>query len=269
MKPQLLHIFRNTPFGRETLLESSYFCKTLSIEPVIYIPKTTKFLMYFENDVVQVDLDKSYLTALDTAREHATAIVRSAGLEPLFFEPKDYTASSLPDVPTHFDYMCCPRSIIDLSSKIGLGYIGPRVRRIVNGARFPVYIPNPVFKEWKSVTVLFGGSANAAKAVRLALRISRLSGYPLRAFTQLEGETQDDYERIIRKQGIEEGFKDWVLFDGGDFKENLYEVAHDALVVVGAYGHGLIRQLTFGSKMEIIQSVLPNSMVIAGPHCGA
>ena len=268
MKPQLLHIFRNTPFGRETLLESTYFCKTLGLELVAYIPKTSKFLMYFENDVVQVDLHRSFLTSPETAREHATWIIRSAGLEPLFFEPKDFTASTLPDIPTHFNYMCCPRSIVDLSSKIGLGYIGPRVRRIVQNASFPVYIPNPVFKEWKSLAVLFGGSANAVKALRLGMEIGKRSGYPLRVFTQLEGDARSKYDQVIEQNGLEGAVKNWTIFDRGKLKVNLYEVPHDALVILGAYGHGLIRQLAFGSKMELIQTVLPNSMLIVGPHCG-
>lgn len=268
MKPQLLHIFRNTPFGRETLLESAYFCKTVGIELVAYIPKTSKFLMYFENDVVQVDLDSSFLYSRKTARKHATSIIRSAGLEPLFFEPRDFTASTLPDIPTHFDYMCCPRSIVDLSSKIGLGYIGPRVRRIVQNASFPVYIPNPVFKKWKSLAVLFGGSANAVKALRLGMEIGKRSGYPLRVFTQLEGDTRSKYDEVIERNGLEDAVKDWTIFDRGKLKRNLYEVPHDALVILGAYGHGLIRQLAFGSKMELIQTVLPNSMLIVGPNCG-
>lgn len=267
MKPQLLHIFRNTPFGRETLLESAYFCKTLEKELVVYIPKTSKFLMYFENDVVQVDLDASYLTSPETAREHATSIIRSSGLEPVFLEPKDYTASTLPDIATHFDYMCCPRSIVDLSSKIGLGYIGPRVRRIVQNAPFPVYIPNPVFKEWKSLAVLFGGSVNAVKAIRLGLKLRELSGYPLRVFTQLEGESKSNHEQVIKQNGLEEAVKEWTIFEEGKFNTNLYEVPHNALVILGAYGHGLIKELAFGSKMEIVQTELPNSMLIVGPHC--
>ncbi len=267
MKPQLLHIFRNTPFGRETLLESAYSCKTLDVELVVYIPKTSKFLMYFQNEVIQVDLDRSYLTSSETAQEHATSIARSVGVEPLFFTPKDYTASTLPDIPTHFEYMCCPRTIVDLSSKIGLGYIGPRVRRIVQNALFPVYVPSPIFKEWKRLAVFFGGSANAAKAVRLGMRLRDLSGYPLQVFTQLEGHDRSEYDQIIKDKGLEAAMENWTIFDRGDLKVNLYEVPHDALVIVGAYGHGLIKQLTFGSKMELIQTELSNSMMIVGPYC--
>ena len=57
MDYKMMHIFRNTPFGRETFLQSLYFCRTVKVAPVVYIPKNDKFLFYFSNDVVQVDLD--------------------------------------------------------------------------------------------------------------------------------------------------------------------------------------------------------------------
>jgi hypothetical protein len=145
MTLELFHIFRNTPLGRETMLQSIYFCRQMQIQPTIYIPQSTKFLMYFENDVVQVDLDASYLNDPDTAVAHVNALLASEGIKADLFKPKNYTASTLPDIPTSFEFMCCPRSISDLSSKIGLGYIGPRVRRIVQAARFPVLITSPVY----------------------------------------------------------------------------------------------------------------------------
>lgn len=270
METRLLHIFRNTPLGREVLLQSTYFCKTIGVQPMIYIPEFIKFLMYFENDVAQIDLDSSYLTAPETARAHAIDIVRSQGLpEPEFMEPKNFTASTLPDIPVNFDFMCCPRSISDLSSKIGLGYLGPRVRRIVQSARFPVLIAGSVFKPWTSVAVMFGGSANAVKALKLGLRISRKSGLPLDIFTQLGKHTHDDYQKIIQQKhlakDIDQQVRKWTVFDSGEFAENLYDVPHDALVILGAYGHGIIKEMLFGSVMEKVQSVLPNNLLIVGP----
>ena len=58
----------------------------------------------------------------------------------------------------------------------------------------------------------------------------------------------------------------WHVFETGAFEENLYEVPHDALVVLGAYGHGVIRTIVFGSKMEKIQSTLSNNLLIVGPN---
>lgn len=269
MNKQLFHIFRNTPLGRETFLQSLYFCNMTGVTPVVYIPEHTKFLMYFENDVVQVDLDESYLTGPETAEKHATELLENSGIKPNFLKPRHFTASTLPDIKTDFDFMCCPRSISDLSSKIGLGYIGPRVRRIVQAARFPVLLTSPVYKPWNSITVFFGGSENAVNAFRLGLRISRESGLPIELFTRIESGTAEGYRETLEKAGLKkelaENVRDWHFFEEGRFEDNLYEVSHDALVVLGAYGHGLIRDFVFGNKMERIQSTISNNLLIAGP----
>ena len=269
MNNQLLHIFRNTPLGRETLLQSLYFCKLVGASLVIYLPEFTKFLMYFDNDVVQIDLDESYLSSPATARNHAEQLVKDAGSHARFIEPKNFTATTLPDLPTNFDFMCCPRSISDLSSKIGLGYIGPRVRRIVRSAKFPVLMTSSVFKPWESIAVFFGGSANAVNALRLGIRINRLTQKPLNVYTQLENKTQAELEQAIEtaqlKPSLDEYVNKWFFFEQNTFEENLYEVPHDALIILGAFGHGLIRNIVFGSKMEKVQSVMPNNMLIVGP----
>ncbi len=272
MATQLLHIFRNTPFGRETLLQSIYFCRQLGIALVIYVPEFTKFLMYFDNDVVQIDLDNSYLTSPQTVREHALELIGESGVTYRFLDPKQFTASSLPDIPTTFDFMTCPRSISDLSSKIGLGYIGPRVRRIVRSARFPVLMTSLVYKPWETVAVLFGGSTNAVNSLKLGLRVSRLSNKPLHVYTYLENDNRNHLQQILEEEHLEADMNadaaEWHFFERGTLEDNLYSIPHNALVVLGAFGHGLVRDIVFGSKMEKIQSVMPNSMLIVGPKYG-
>ena len=269
MDSTLFHIFRNTPLGRETLLQTIYFCRKVGVSPLVYIPEFTKFLMYFENDVVQVDLDGSYLTSPETAIKHATQMLEEGGINPRFITPKNYTASTLPDIPTNFDFMCCPRSISDLSSKIGLGYIGAKVRRIVKSARFPVLITSPSYKEWNSISVFFGGSPNAVNALKLGFRIKKATGMELDIFTQVEKKYKNSYEKVIENENLTEDIdhlvNKWHMFEKGKFEENLYNVPHDSLVVLGAFGHGLIRDIVFGSKMEKIQSTITNNLLIAGP----
>ena len=186
------------------------------------------------------------------------------------FEPSRFTVSELPDLSVDYSYMCCPRSISDLSSKIGLGHIGSRVRSIVQQARFPVLIPSAAYKEWNSIMCFFGGSANASVALRRARTLSDRSGTPMRIFTQAEN-AMGFYEEALRSafasESIEPNYTEWLYFEEGDMRENLYAVPSDALVVVGAYGHGVARDLFFGSKMELIQTVLPNPLLIVGPHC--
>lgn len=278
METTIFHVFRNTPLGREILLQSLYFCRQSASSIAIYVPEHTKFLMYFDNDVVQVDLDASYLTDPKSAKSHAQILAQEMGIEPRFISPRNFTASSLPDMPVDFDFMCCPRSISDLSTKLSLGHIGPKVRRIVNQARFPILMPSMMFKPWERIVVFFGGSENAVKALKLGVRLSQLSGKPLDLFTHAgsmgkEGTSQESkatYEAGLKAAGIENVLEDWVdqwhFFEGGKFENNLYAVPHNALVVLGAYGHGLVKEMLFGSTMEMIQSVLPNTLLIAGPN---
>lgn len=270
MNYKLLHIFRNTPFGRETFLQSLYFCKTINASPMVYLPESDKFLMYFSKDAVQIDLDQSYLTDMKTAKTHSDELFHGVGLTPLYYKPKNYTASSLPDVSTNFDYLCCPRSVSDKSSKIGLGHLGPKVRRIIKHAAFPTLITSPVFKPWKSISVLFGGSENAVNALKLGLKISMASGFELNIHTLVENNNEEYYRRLIEKEGLAEPVNQvlnkWSFYDKADFDTLLYEIPHNALIVLGAYGHGVIKDFLFGSKMEKIQSTLMNNLLVTGPN---
>ncbi len=270
MDYKLLHIFRNTPFGRETFLQSLYFCNTIQASPVVYIPKSDKFLFYFSNDVIQVDLDSSYLTDPSTAEERARNLMADHGIKEIFLTPKNYTASSLPDLPTHFDFLTCPRSVSDMSSKIGLGHIGPKVRRIIKHATFPILLTSPVFKPWKSITVLFGGSDNAVNALKLGLKLSLASGFPLDLYTLMEGRDQEFYRDNAKKQSFwemaEPRIRKWHFWEKNQFDQMLYDIPHDAMLVMGAYGHGPLKDILFGSKLEQIQSTLGNIMMVTGPQ---
>jgi nucleotide-binding universal stress UspA family protein len=271
MEERLLHVFRNTPLGRETLLQSLYFCKTLDISLQVYVPQATQFLMYFDHDAVQVDLDSSYLTSPSNAVAHATQLAEEWGIKPHFLVPKNFTASQLPDIPTNFNYMCCPRSITDLSSKIGLGYIGPKVRRIAKSSTFPVLLTNAVFKGWQSLAVFYGGSKNADKALSWGLHLARISGFPLDMITYTEGRADGYFDKQLDAAGlldpVKQHVRNWHKIKKGQFEEELYLVPHDALLVVGAYGHGLIKDFLFGSRMETIQSWMPNNILLVGPNC--
>lgn len=270
IQSKLLHIFRNTPLGRETFLQSIYFSRALGVNLNVYIPKTKKFLMYFEHDTVQVDLDDSYMSNEENAVKHVRQILEMQNFTAEFVEPEQYTASNLPDLPTDYEYMTCPRSISDKVSKLGLGHIGSKVRSILNTAVFPVLIPSTTYKEWQSVAVLFGGSQGGLKALETGLKLGRDADRPVDVITSLEKDDKEGLERIIAENNLRELFdsvvRQWLVFESGDFVHNLYAVPHDALLVLGAYGHGLVRELLFGSRMEIVQSHMPNSLLIVGPN---
>lgn len=108
MAAQLFHIFRNNPFGRETLLQSIYFCKKVGVSLVIYIPRHKKFLMHLKNYVVWINLDDSYLTSPDMALARSTELAEKMGIRARFLDPNHYTKSMLPDIKANFDFMSCP-----------------------------------------------------------------------------------------------------------------------------------------------------------------
>ena len=270
MAARLFHVFRNNSFGRETLLQSIYFCKKVGASLLIYIPKHRMYSMHFKNDVVKVDLDNSYFTSPIITIKHARKLVKKLGIRARFLGPKHYTTSLLPDIQPNFDFMTCPRSINDMSSKIDLDYLGPGVRRIIESARFPVLITSSAYKEWQKIAVFFDGSAKTVNALKLGFHISRASGIRLDVFPQMEQGSHESYEEIIKDKNLQKEIRrrvnKWHIFEKGTFEEILFEVPNDALVIIGAYDHSFIKDIVFASKMEEIPSIFPDNLLIAGPN---
>ena len=94
---------------------------------------------------------------------------------------------------------------------------------------------------------------------------------PFTVYTQLDGLTRKDCERVLDQAGVLEdltaGESQWHCFTDGSLEENLYAIPYDSLVVVGAAGHRLMQELIFGSKLETIQATLLNPLVVVGPNC--
>ena len=80
-------------------MQSIYFCQLLDVGLTIYIPDSVRFMMYFDHDAVQVDLDRSYLSSPETAAERAFSLAAERGLKPDLLVPKNRTNSDLPDIP--------------------------------------------------------------------------------------------------------------------------------------------------------------------------
>jgi nucleotide-binding universal stress UspA family protein len=89
-------------------------------------------------------------------------------------------------------------------------------------------------------------------------------------FTMTEKLSKEDYQQMIKDRDLEKEMdlhvNQWHFFENRVFEENLYDVPHDALIILGAYGHGVIRDIVFGNKMEKIQSTISNNLLIAGPN---
>ena len=90
-------------------------------------------------------------------------------------------------------------------------------------------------------------------------------------FTWAEGKSKEHFEEIIvksnLKSSVEKANAEWLYFNKGNFSNHLFDVPSDALAVVGAYGHGMLKDMIMGSKMEMLQTMLPNNLLIVGPNC--
>jgi len=272
MRNTMLHIFRNSPLGRENLLQSAYFCKKhrgLSLK--VYIPKTSLFSIDVGSDLFFLQLDASYLQYPYSAEAHVKGILQSSNVSFTFVGPNEFDVGVKPHLPGSWSIIACPRVISEQSGRIGLGHLGPKVRGLVKAAYSPVFIPSLAHKEWTSVTAFFGGSSLGALSVKMALAIARFSFVPASVHTQLNGMTKAVCEKALSDAGILAAVSSapvtWRLYDTGELKENLYDVPHDSLVVVGAAGKNVIKELVFGSTLEAIQSALPNPLVVVGPRC--
>lgn len=270
MERTLLHVYRNSPLGRETLLQSAYFCEAIQCGLRVYIPRHPQFLLYFDDAVSTVGLDASYLRDPETAEDRVTEIVSEFKVTLEFVEPTGFTAPTLPNVPSDHSFMACPRSMSELATKIRFGHLGPRVRAIVMKAGIPVLLPTPVFKPWKSVVACFGGSDNAVRAAVRARALSRDAKMPLSLLTFAEGKVRGYYEEPLERAGllddIRSGEASWMFIDDQCTPEHLFGISRDALIVVGAYGQGVVREAVFGSKLETIQTEVPNNLLVVGPN---
>ncbi len=268
----LFHIFRNSPTGRENLLQSLYFCRKLgNLSLTVYQPESTQGLMYFEQGVVTIDLDNSYVRYRESSQQRLDEILAASGVDHQVFIPQEFTASTLPNLPVHWAAMACPRVISEQSGRIGLGHVGPKVRAIVKYASFPVFLPCACYKPWTSVSAMFGGSPLGLRAVRLAARLAGLAGVPLTIYTQADGVDRRSCADMLAEAGIRlnsgEGSAEWVVFESGSLEDNLYAVPYDSLVVLGACARNLVHELVFGSTLELVQATLPNPLCVVGPHC--
>jgi nucleotide-binding universal stress UspA family protein len=90
-------------------------------------------------------------------------------------------------------------------------------------------------------------------------------------YTLREKKSKGYYENIIKESDlaapVSQFLRNWHYYEKSEFDAMLYDVPHDALMVLGAYGHGVIKDLLFGSKMEKIQSTVTNNLLITGPRC--
>ncbi|MCW7752718.1 hypothetical protein OOT00_01805 [Desulfobotulus sp. H1] len=257
MNPRLLHVYQNTPTGREALLQTSFFCRMMGAAPVIYLPESPRFLMYFEKKVVQVDLEGFHENreGVREWRSRASDILAEAGLDAHFLEIRHRTTPDLPDVPVDFDYMTCPVSPFPrfpVYSELGM-------RRLTAVAPFTLLLPSPVAREWKSLVVFYEGSGQGEGVLAAALMMARNADLPLDLFTFGSADSVRDLPFAGAIRHIFSGNKNGK-------RESLWmNVPHDALAVMGASHRSWLRERFGFTLKKEFRRRMASALLLTGP----
>lgn len=263
---RILHVFRNTPQGRETLLGAAAFCRATRAQLHLYLPTEPRFTLQLDADLIEVPLDRSYTLDPATAREHAEEVLATAGVAGHWVEPSHHLASTMPVVEGRFHIMSCPRSLSAPSPSPLPVSLGSRVRRLLRSAPFPFFLPTVPHLGWSSVTVFFAGSKHAVRALEWARTLARHAGLPLQVITHTESGAVAAAEAALRSAGLlEELQPHWRVVDAPSFTSLLWEVPRESLVVAGAFGRSGVKAQLLGSRTEAMLAHLPNPLFLVGP----
>lgn len=258
-----MHIYEDTPAGRESLLQTAYFCRVLDSAPVVHVPRTQRFLLYLENRVTQVDL--AFFTedekAGKTALGHASEILAESGLDARFLAPAHWTTPSLPDLPADFAFMACPlpfQGSLSVYSDLGM-------RRLPREAPFSVFMPSCVFKPWKSIALFHHGAGRRpGKSLILGRRMAEKTRMPMDIFCF--GRKEEQGQEFL--DFIENGSRyfrhvRFVEKKTGE-SEAWMQVPHDALVLLDALRGSWFRNRFFPSFQKKTRTWLQNPMLFVG-----
>jgi len=236
----------------------------------LHRPTVPRFTLQLEDELVEVTLDNSYVSDSKTVSEHAAALLGQADMHVRWVEPLHQLASTMPVLRGDIDLMTCPRSLSGPPSGLAPGLLGSRVRRLVRAAPFPLLILTAPLVEWDRVTVFFAGSDHAVRALAWGRAIATAAGVPYTVFVQEEGNALERAEQALHRLGwFEEVQQHWKILASGPFLDQLWGVSRTALVVAGAFGHSGVKARLLGSRTELLQSALPNPLLLVGPKAQA
>ena len=264
---RVLHVFRNTPIGRETLLGALHLCSMTGMQLYLYRPEAPRFALQFDTELIEIPLDASYVRDHRTAKRHADELSAGKRAPIHWIKTHHQLASTLPVIPDDFDLMTCPHSLAGQGQDGGGGNVGSRVRRLIRAARHPVVILPAPLVEWDEISVFFAGSSHAVCALAWAREIAKAAGIPYRVFTHDEGDAVARASQALESNGwLKEVQPHWRILPKGSFENNLWEVPRTSLVVAGAFGSSGVKARFFGSRTEMLLSRLANPFFLVGPN---
>ncbi len=138
----------------------------------------------------------------------------------------------------------------------GGAILGSTTQSVVRRSGKPVFVTPLEYREIQTMAAAYDGSAPACKALNLAAELSRLTRWPLTVVIIASDAKRG--EEISRKAadylmpfGIELKF---TVIEGNEERELLHFANSKTvdLLVMGAYGHNMLREMVLGSMTSLI-----------------
>jgi hypothetical protein len=269
-KRSMFHLFLNEPYGREHLLQSAYLAKSVDLPLTVCMPRTAQFLMYCNRTVITVRLDSTYLDNIATAESHVRSLLAPFDVKFKLFEPDTVAAGTLPEIPTAWSVMTCPRAVSALPQGLHQKHLGPNPRLLLKHVRFPIFVPCSVALSWRSVSVFVDSTPAGLAAAKIGVEIAHRAELPLAMFEVVaDGTTREQNMvedvlasmstlKLARTRSSSSRLDTW--------DDALYEIPRDSLVVLGAERRKIWQRLRH-ARSKGLADLLPNPLLVTGYNC--
>lgn len=260
MPRSLFHVYGDSPYGREELLQSAYLVrKTQVLSLAVYVPRYRESLMYCDSTVFTLNCERQFSRDSNVSRRHVLETLPSLPVNTWFFQPDGRGAGGLPEIPVTWALLAYPVSLAAQGVLTSWGHLERAVASIAWHTPFPVFFPTPAFLPWQRVVALCVGSQADGESVEVARAVADLAHVPLTVYAD-----RHRFEQIVQRLSPMSAEK----FDVRHPGRSLYKLPADSLLVVAAKRRvGLVRGLAATTHLARIRAGLPNPMLLVGPNC--
>lgn len=138
----------------------------------------------------------------------------------------------------------------------GTGLLGSTTESVVRKSNKPVMVSPAVCKDIKNPLMAYDGSLESNKALKVAAELSSQLGLPLSVITVHDDETTAMHTLNEAAEFLNGYDIKWTTYHLSGREEDVIlrraeEKGHD-LIIMGAYGHGRIREMILGSTTAYV-----------------
>ena len=245
--------------GRIVFDKVLLFCKRFQSSLLVYYPLSDKFLIYFVNDIVQINIHK-----VDVSEEFRDIIKSKLKKSKIFHKKhivKFFTSKQLPDIIPSFNFMSCPIKRDKVPKTIGVSFLGSIVTRLMRSASFPLFISGVNKNDWNKIVVFYGGKRNSREAFQFATTLSEKGNIPVHTITLNKNEKDFlIYQNYLKKS-------DTFTAHLKNSLDECEELIKDSLIIIGSDNRTIFSQIFKGkSQLTKILKKFDEDLFVVGKN---